>query len=299
MKKIIFTFLTTCFTLLTFGQVTESQKMIELGKTYKDFRFRNEPTKDVLKELKSDIQENIKIATEFITQSVTTKNKLLTQPFLSRPESSVLKQIFIIRAINFNLREENQLDNNKLIDSLLIKEIPTYELVDNYYGMLFTAVGNKNQPFDFSKNDFKMKDYNFKDDTEKGIMFLRCMEYCGKTIWGYMNVVKPANTNKAFENIKKFPKFNGQSYYQYSDFYFTDFEMKIVKDKGIQSYKSYYVDKYYETLLSHLICLNKEDGSEKEKNDLLLGSILKERNLYKYTKYKETLEDIFKEQKRE
>lgn len=299
MKKIIFTFLTTCFTLLTFGQVTESQKMIELGKTYKDFMFRNEPTKDVLKELKSDILENIKIATEFITQSVTTKNKLLTQPFLSRPESSVLKQIFIIRAINLNLREENQLDNNKLIDSLLIKEIPTYELVDNYYGMLFTAVGNKNQPFDFSKNDFKMKDYNFKDDTEKGIMFLRCMEYCGKTIWGYMNVVKPANTNKAFENIKKFPKFNGQSYYQYSDFYFTDFEMKIVKDKGIQSYKSYYVDKYYETLLSHLICLNKEDGSEKEKNDLLLGSILKERNLYKYTKYKETLEDIFKEQKRE
>jgi hypothetical protein len=299
MKRIIFTFLATCFTLLTFGQATESQKMIELGKTYKDFMFRNEPTKDVLKEIKSDIPQNLQLATEFITQSITTKNKLLTQPFLSRPESIVLKQIFIIRAINLNLREENQVDNNKLIDSLSSKEIPTYELVDNYYGMLFTAVGNKNQPFDFSKNDFKMKEYNFKDDTEKGIMFLRCMEYCGKTIWGYINVVKPANTNKAYGNIKKFPKFNGQSYYQYSDLYFTDFEMKIVEDNGIQSYKSYYVDKYYEALLSHLICLNKEGGSEKEKNDLLLGSILKERNLYKYTKYKETLEDIFKEQKRE
>ena len=299
MKKIIITFLATCFTLLTFGQATESQKMIELGKTYKDFMFRNEPTKDVLKEIKSDIPQDLKLATEFITQSITTKNKLLTQPFLSRPEFSVLKQLFIIRAINLNLRKENQVDNNKLIDSLSTKEIPTYELVDNYYGMLFTAIGNKNQPFDFSKNDFKMKDYNFKDDTEKGIMFLRCMEYCGVTIWGYMNVVKPANTNKAYGNIKKFPKFNGQSYYQYSDLYFTDFEMKIVEDNGIQSYKSYYVDKYYEALLSHLICLNKEGGSEKEKNDLLLGSILKERNLYKYTKYKETLEDIFKEQKRE
>jgi hypothetical protein len=40
-------------------------------------------------------------------------------------------------------------------------------------------------------------------------------------------------------------------------------------------------------------------GTEKEKNDLLLGSILKERNLYKFTKYKDTLEDIFKEQKQE
>ena len=75
--------------------------------------------------------------------------------------------------------------------------------------------------------------------------------------------------------------------------------MKIVEDEGLQSYKGYYIDKYYETLLSHLICLNKEGGSEKEKNDLLLGSILKDRKLYKYTKYKETLEDIFKEQKQE
>ena len=299
MKKTTLNLLATFLTFLTFGQVTENSKMIELAKTYKDFMFRNEPTKDVLKDLKSDVPVNLKVATEFIAQSITTKNKLLSQPFISRPDDKVLKQIFIIRAINLNLREENQVDNDKLIDSLSSKELPTYELIDNYYGMVFTAVGNKNQPFDLSKTDFKMKEYNFKDDTEKGIMFLRCMDYCGKTIWGYMNVVKPPNTSKAYNNIKVFPKFNGLAYYQYTDFYFTDFEMNIVKDKGIQGYKSYYLDKYYETLLSHLICLNKEGGSEKEKNDLLLGSILKERNLYKYTKYKETLEDIFKEQKRE
>lgn len=299
MKNTTLTLLATCLTFLTFGQVAENLKMIELGKTYKDFMFRNEPTKEILKDIKSDVPENLKVATEFIVQSITTKNKLLTQPFLLRPDDKVLKQIYIIRAINLNLREENQIDNIKLIDSLTNKDIPTYELVDNYYGMVFIAVGNKNQPFDLSKTDFKMKDYNFKDDTEKGIMFLRCIDYCEKTIWGFMNVVKPPNTSKAFDNIKKFPKFNGQAYYQYTDFYFTDFEMKIVKDKGIQSYKGYYLDKFYETLLSHLICLNKEGGSEKEKNNLLLGSILKDRNLYKYTKYKETLEDIFKEQERE
>ena len=299
MKKTTLNLLATFLTFLTFGQVTENSKMIELAKTYKDFMFRNEPTKDVLKDLKSDVPVNLKVATEFIAQSITTKNKLLSQPFISRPDDKVLKQIFIIRAINLNLREENQVDNDKLIDSLSSKELPTYELIDNYYGMVFTAVGNKNQPFDLSKTDFKMKEYNFKDDTEKGIMFLRCMDYCGKTIWGYMNVVKPPNTSKAYDNIKQFPKFNGRAYYQNTDFYFIDFEMNIVKDKGIQGYKSYYLDKYYESLLSHLICLNKEGGSEKDKNDLLLGSILKERNLYKYTKYKETLEDIFKEQKRE
>lgn len=266
---------------------------------YKDFMFRNEPTKNDLKELKSNIPDNLETSNEFIVQTITTENKLLKDEFLTRPDNQVLKQIYIIRAINLNLREENQLDNNKLIDSLLAEEIPVYELVDNYYGMLFTAVGNKNQPFNLSNIDFNLKDYNLNDDTEKGILFLRCMDYCGKTIWGYMNVVKPPNTQKAYDNIAKFPKFNGRPYYQYNDFYFNDFEMNIVKDKGIQSYKSYYLDKYYETLLSHLICLNKEGGTEKDKNDLLLGSILKERNLYKYTKYQETLEEIFKEQKKE
>ena len=297
MKKTALTFLGLCLTVLTFGQTNNNMKLVELGKTYKDFMFRNEPNKELFKDIKADVPDNLKTSTDFIVQTITTKNKLLTQQFLSRPDDQTLKQIFIIRAINLNLREENQIDNNKLIDSLTSANIPTYELVDNYYGMLFTAVGNKNQPFDFSKVDFKLKDYKFKDDTEKGIFFLRCMRDCNSVIWGYMNVVKPPNTEKAYYNIKKYPKFNGQTYYQYTDFYFTYFEMNIIKDKGIQSYKSYYLDKYYETLLFHLICLNKENGSEKEKNDLLLGSILKNNNLYKYTKYKNDLEEIFKEQK--
>ena len=299
MRKTTFTLLVLCLTILTFGQTNNNEKLMELGKIYKDFMFRNEPTKEVFKEIKSAVPENLKTASDFIVQTITTKNKLLTQQFLSRPDNQTLKQIFIIRAINLNLREENQFDNNKLIDSLTTRNIPSGELVDNYYGMLFTAVGNKNQPFDFSKIDLKLKDYNLKDETEKGILVLRAISFCGTTIWGYMNVVKPPNTQKALDYINKFPKFNGRTYFQYTDFYFPDFEMKIVQDEDIQSYKSYYLNKFYETLLSHLICLNKENGTEKEKNDLLLGSILKERNLYKYTKYKETLEDIFKEQKRD
>lgn len=299
MKKSIIAISILFISILAHGQVSENQKMIELGKAYKNFMFRNEPTKEILKELKADVSENLKNATDFIVQTITTKNKLLTKPFLSRPNDSVLKQIYIIRAINLNLREETQVDNNKLIDSISNKAIQGYELVDNYYGMLFTAIGNKNQPFDLSKIDFKMKEYNFKDDTERGIMYLRCMDYCGKTIWGYINVAKPANTAKAYSYIKKFPKFNGQLYYQYSDFYFSDFEMNIVVNKGIQSYKSYYLDHFYETLLNHLICLNKEGGSDKDINDLLLGSILKERNLYKYSKHKEKLEELFKEKKSE
>lgn len=297
MKRTILTLLGICLTGLSFAQ-TDDNKLIELGKAYKDFMFRNEPNKDFFKELKTNVPENLKTAHDFIVQTITTKNKLLSPAYLSRPDDATLKQVYIIVSINHNLRDENPTDNAKLIDSLSKATIPVYELVDNYYDMLFNGVGNKNQPFDFSKTDFKIKDYNLKDDTEKGIFFLRCMDLCGTSIWGYINIAKPMNTKKAYEFIKKFPKFNGQPYFQYSDFYFPDFEMNITEDKGLQSYKSYYLNKYYETLLYHLICLNKEGKSEEEKNDLLLGSILKTRNLYKYTELKATLEEIFKEQKK-
>lgn len=297
MNKITLTLLGICLTLFSIGQTTENDKLVELGKAYNNFMFRTEPPKDVVNDLQSNIPENLKVATNFITQTITTGNKLLTQPFITLPDNASLKFIYIIGAVDQNIRNENRIDNNKLIDSLETADVPKNELVDCYYAMLFTAVGNKNKPFDFSKVDFKLKDYNLTNDTEKGIFFLQCMRYCGSEIWGYMHIPKPANTKKAFDYIKKFPKFNGLKYYQFTDLNFPDFEMIIIEDKGKQSYKTYYIDKYYDLLLSHLICLNKEGAKEKDINDLLLGSILKDSNLYKYTKNKETLEGIFQEQK--
>mgnify|MGYP001392186528 CR=1 FL=1 len=299
MNKIILLASALFLANFSLGQATGNSKLTELGKVYKNFMFRNEPNKNVFKDLKEDLPENLSTAAEFIIETITTDNKLLKTQYLSLPDEKVLKDIYIIRAISSNASHENPIDNNSLIDSLHNKTIPRYELIDSYYGMLFTAVGNKISPFNFSKVDFKLKEYNLTDDTEKGIFFLRCMDYCGRAIWGYMNIVKPANTKTAYQYIKKFPDFNGQPYYQFTDFNFPDFEMNIIQNEGLQSYKSYYIDKYYETLLSHLICLNKENVKDKDKNDLLLGSVLKERNLYKYTKYKETLEGIFKEQKKE
>lgn len=284
---------------LSFGQSTTHEKLITLAKTYSSFMFQNEPTKEIISGLKQKVSTDVMEANQFITETITTKNKLLSPNFLKRPNNDVLKQIYIVRRISLNLSEENQLDNTKLVDSLVSKEIPVYELVDNYYEMLFMGVGNKNQPFNFSKVNFKLEDYNLKDDTERGIFFLECMNLCGTSIWGYINIPKPPNTKKALEFIQKFPHFNGLPYYQYSDFYFADFEMIMDKEKGVESYKKYYLNKYFETLLHHLFCLNKENASEKDKNDLVLGSILRKSNLYKYTQYKETLEGIFSEYKKE
>ena len=299
MNKITLTLLGLCLTVFCFGQTSENEKLIELGKAYKNFMFRNEPPKEFVKNLQINSSGNIKMTIDFISQTITTDNELLKQQYLTLPDNQTLKDIYIVHSISQNIRQENQIDNNKLIDSLKTADIPKNELVVCYYSILFAAVGNKIQPFNFSKVDFKLNDYNLSNDTEKGIFYLECMEYCGKTIWGYMNIAKPVNTEKAYNNIKRFPKFNGLKYYQFTDLNFPDFEMLIVQNKSKQSFKGYYINKLYDVLLSHLICLNKEGANEKDFNDLLLGSVLKDNNLYKYSKRKEALESIFKVQKQE
>ena len=294
MKKYLLMSLFCGMVLGLYGQ-DNHQQMIFLAQTYSNYMFRNQPTKAVFKELKAMTDPDMTATVDFITQTITTKNKILTTRYLKRPDDRTLKQIYIIRAISLNQNEKTPVNNDNLIDSLTRADIPGYELVDNYYEMVFMAVGNKNQPFNLSKMDFKMNDYQLRDDTERGILFLECMIMCNRTIWGYMNIARPMNTTEAYKYIKKFPKFNGQPYYQYTNFSFDDFEMVIVKDNGRESYKSYYLDKYYETLLYHLLCLRKEGGTEKEIHDLMLGSILRKRSLYSYSRYKDTLESMFEE----
>jgi len=270
-----------------------NNELIELAKIYRNFMFRNSPTASTFEQLEEIKSPELINSTKFIKEAITTNNKLTIAEFLKLPEEITLKYVYIIRRINWNIREETPKDNNELIKELSEKEIPRYELIDNYYDMLFISIGNKNQPFDLSKINFEMNKYDLKDDTEKGIFFLNAMNLCGTLIWGYMNIVKPPNYEKALQFIEKYPKFNGQPYYQYLDFSFPDFEMVIEKDKDKESYKSYYLNKYYDILLSHLECLSQKKKDKEKRNDLLLGSILKEKNYYKYSKKKNILDGLF------
>lgn len=267
--------------------------LIELAKIYRNFMFTNTPTDYVYEQLENINTAELLTTTSFIKEAISTNNQLTTPTFLTIPEEETLYQLYIVRRVNWNIREENPRDNNELINELRNKNIPRYELIDNYYDMLFAGVGNKNRPFDLSDVDFRPNDYQLQDDTEKGIFFLKTMELCGTSIWGYMNIVDPPNYKKALEYINNYPKFNGQPYYQYLDFSFPDFEMEIEIDKGIISYKHYYINKYYETLLYHLLCLNQKKKFKEEREQLLLGSILKESNYYKYSKNTEILEGLF------
>ena len=270
------------------------KETIEIAKLYKNFMFRNNPSEynlSLFERIKSKELENTK---SFIKEVITPNNNLESINFLALPDSLTLKYIYIVKRINWNLREKDPVDNLDLFNDLLKTEVSRYELVDNYYGILFASIGNKNKPFNFENTDFLLDNYNLKNDIENAIFFLKAMQLCGKSIWGYINIVKPPNYDKALSFIKKFPKFNGQAYYQFLDLNFKDFKIIIVKDDGESSYKGYYINKYYDLLINHLLCLNIKKELEEERRNLLLGSILKEENLYEYSKKKDFLETLFK-----
>jgi hypothetical protein len=295
--RTILTAVVVCFTLLSFGQDAPNDKLTDLAQAWSSFMFRNNPPKGFAKDLKSGMPENLQLIADFVGQTITPDNDLLKDKYLTLPDAASLKNLFIIRAVSNNAREEYKIDNNKLIDSLKAADISKNELVSNYYEVLFIAIGNKNKPFNMSRVNFNLNNYNLSNETEKGIFFLECMTLCGTTIWGYMNVVKPPNTATAYDYIKKYPKFNSLNYYQFTNLYFPDFETEI-NDKR-ESYKAFYLDKYYELLLNHLTVLQEEGAKEETINDLILGSILKDRALYKYSKKKDRLEKILKVHKTE
>lgn len=234
MKKIL-TLIITVIAIQSHGQ--ENQKLIDLGKAYKNYMFMSDIPKEAMNKLKGNTPAELQQTSSFIIETLMPKNNLLKTEFLKLPDNKTLKQVYIVRAVNTNVRDENQMDNNKLIDSLKAKEIPRNELIDTYYEILFTGVGNKNKPFDLKKVNLEPDNYNLANETEKGIFFLECMSLCGSTIWGYINVPKPPNFKEAFNMIEKFPKVNGLNYYEYTDLNFPDFEMVIDAEKGKESYK--------------------------------------------------------------
>jgi hypothetical protein len=295
MKKLFVTILIVSVGQFVWGQVNDG--LIDLGKAYRQFMFRNSPPESILKSLDKYDKTELSFVSDFIQETITPQGNILSDKYLKRPTDKELKWIYIIVQINYNVRKENPVDNNELIEKFNSKEISTRELLDNYYSMVFTGYGNKINPYDLSKVDFQLNNYGLKDDTEKGIFFLESMRLNGILIFGYMNIVKPPNYTKALEYINKYPKYNGTPYYQFMDLNFPDFKIHIDSETKQESYKEYYIDKYYETLLSHLDCL-KKIGDKDKIYDLVLGSILKEDIYFKYSKREKDIKKLLKEYKK-
>ena len=296
MRKIWLLFAGIVFFFSSYSQDADKKlkgQLIELAKIYHGFSFVNTPTNSTKDRLAAIDITGLKPSAEFIGESIKSNNNIITDKYLVKPDLATLKYIFIIRNINWNLFESDPVDNYALIDSLTKTDLNKYELLSCYYDMMFMSVGNKNRPFDMSKVNFDMSKLGFEDETEKGIFFLKSIEAFGTFIWGYMNIPKPPNYKAAMDIIDKYPTYNEQPYYQFSELSFKDFDIVIEKDKPKQSFKKYHINKFLNTLLHHSICLGEKKKGKDEQQKIMLGSIMSNEFYYKYSDTPEIFRSIF------
>ena len=147
-------------TLILVGQFAFAQDpnfkkdLVELAKLYRSFSFRNEPTQDVFNQIKAMKSPELATSKGFVSEIIKSNNLLCTKKFLLKPDSITLKSLYVMRGVNWNLHEAEGKDNLVVVDSLWEENTEYNELVACYYGLLFSAVGNKNRPFDLSEMNF-------------------------------------------------------------------------------------------------------------------------------------------------
>lgn len=288
--KAFFTLLFLLPTLVTFGQRTSDQTLTEFGQAYRRYMSEAAPQGFAQKQLVG-VPDSLQPAANFIAQTITENNALLKKEYLTVPDAATLRNIYYIFGVG---RAE---DNAAALQHLRKAAIPRAVLVDTYYTALFIAVGNKNRPFDLSRYNLVLGDYDLQDETEKGIFFLRCMELCEKMVRGYVYMATPASRKQALLLMAKYPKINGLPYFQYTALDFPDFPLNISGERGPQSYKFFCLNKYYDLLLAHFACLSQEKASQRDRAALVSTSIIKDRSLHKYTANAAKLERILQEYK--
>lgn len=287
--KAYFTLLFLLTTMVAFGQRTSDRAFAEWGQAYRRYMFEAAPQGFAQKQLVG-VPDSLQPAANFIAQTITENNALLKKEYLTVPDDATLRNIYYIFRVGWA-------QDTTVLQRLRRAAIPRAVLVDAYYTALFIAVGNKNRPFDLSRYNLMLGDYGLQDETEKDIFFLRCMELCEKVVRGYVRLATPASRKQALLLMAKYPKINGLPYFQYTALDFPDFLINISGEMGPQSYKSIYLNKYYDLLLAHFACLSQETAGQRDRAALVSTSIIKDRSLHKYTANAAKLERLLQEYK--
>jgi len=113
MKKIILLILISFFSFQSVNASKLNAELIELAKVYRNFMFRNSATDYAFDKLNKINSSELAKTVDFIKETIITNNDLTTNKFLTLPDEETLYHIYIIRRINWNIREEKPKDNDE------------------------------------------------------------------------------------------------------------------------------------------------------------------------------------------
>jgi hypothetical protein len=281
-KQIILSIFIGITSFNSLSQSSDNERIIELSNFYGKYLMGSSPDKKELNSFGSDYPDKFNFITEFAKETTKSNNLLLTDKFLTLPDTFSLRLVYIFDALYQNPHKKVKYKPEILVDSLLSADIEKIELIDEYYSTIFTSIGNKNRPFDLTNVDIDLNKYIQNDSIGQAILFLRCMETCGKFIKGYMSIADEKSLKAALKDLKKYPSFNGKPYYCFNAFPKTDILLEMYNDRGKESYYNNLLGSYYLVLYSHLICISNLTTNQTDINNLWSQSILSNSEYYQY-----------------
>jgi hypothetical protein len=295
MRKLV-PFVLTLISFCSIGQnLNTNDEIVNLAKIYRGnhgLSGLDENSKSIFEKYQGTKFENV---ANFIEESTKKKNRIIEIGFLSRPDSATLKIFHTIIMVNYNMYESNPMDNYKVVEKYLKKDISTYEQIQQYYGSLFVSVINKNRPFDYSDQNWDLDKLGFKDDKEKAVFFLVFMDKLGSQISSYLGAMRGPNWDGIEKYVKLLPKINGKSYFQFDAFYFKDFKMTIYKKN--RYFKEYYIPKFYDILVGNILMMEQKEFDRGNITQFLLTSILSQKQYYEYCNRMDVIDSYLKEKK--
>jgi len=265
MKKITTIILLT-LTFSCFSQVKESELLL-LAEAYHKYHHTNNIDNAIFEKIDKISSRELREEKEFIAELIKPNNDILNNKFLTKPDLSTLENIFIIRALNYNMFKDNPIKYKKVIKKVKSDQTSYPEMLSAYYSMVFGILINKHEDLDLNGVNFDLDELNLSTKQEKAIFFLTSIERFLSDSWGFMNIPEQTDYQSTLETIKRYPKYYGEEYYKFNDFDFVDFEITVDIRKPKVSYKDYYLKKYFESLSYHIESLEFiNDKLQSEKN---------------------------------
>lgn len=262
----------------------DAKQLRLLAEAYGTYFSRVEAPQEVLDQL--DASGTHKEATAFIKECIRKKGKLLEGVYLQRPSEKVLRDLWLVKQLDMEEHTGREARHPlRVLDSLSTVEPDYYNLVMDYYLMLFAKASNQYTHKQFDKMNFELGDLGL-DQTEKEIFFLSCMYHYRRkflTAWDE-SPSEEVDWKEIKRRVNRIPTFDSKPYYMFNGFVGNDRLYQIFSDVPYAtSYYHTFMNAYYDVLIKNFIAYVRMDSDTYAINDLKYNSWLNAPSFFKYS----------------
>lgn len=274
-------FISILISFKVLSQTTNVDKLFNFNNIVGGYRYANvEPEGDVLQKLKNEKAKEYQYVSSLVVTAFENPDSLLTEKYLTIPDSSSLRLIYKLNALYYTSFQKNESQQKKMLDSLNVASISQPDLVHSYYNFLFSFL--KKQSIDYSSVDIDLNKCVPGDSVGQIILFLTAVNICSMSIKSNPNL-QSESLMEALENeYKRFPKFNKKPFYEMTAFPIIDFQVNFYQGIGISSFYRNRLTWYFMLLMGYYYVVKEESGETAAINKVWLKTALQNAELYSF-----------------